>query len=269
MIRNGPNTVSEKYGFKHRAQWVFWGSPSSRERAQWVPLGLLFVCQSELTEFFFRRALRVCRRTQWGSVRLSEFSSPRQYSRNSIPPDFPIWEQCCLADQSTLVDASLRRKPLQRPVLVLTHATKRLAERLVGACLATGDRIFSRGDKRAPFERALCSSCYPCIAWPFLGLVIAHFNSLSAEAIERRWGRGGKKAWKGGVRRLRPKFWQRTKCTFEKCTFVPSWSLRQEAIVSQNCFAILWLVLLDFIRTVCNGAGPISLTPRSCRKFVY
>ena len=48
--------------------------------------------------------------------------------------------------------------------------------------------------------------------------MIAHFNSLSAEAIERR---GGKKAWKGGVRQLRPKFWQRTKYTFERCTFVP------------------------------------------------
>ena len=45
------------------------------------------------------------------------------------------------------------------------------------------------------------------------------FNFPSMEAIERR---GGKKAWKGGVRRSRPKFWQRTKCTFEKCTFVPS-----------------------------------------------
>ena len=41
-----------EYGFKHRAQWVFWPSPSSTERAQWVPLSLLFVCQSELTEFF-------------------------------------------------------------------------------------------------------------------------------------------------------------------------------------------------------------------------
>ena len=41
-----------EYGFKHRAQWVFWPSPSSGERAQWVPLGLLFVCQSELIEIF-------------------------------------------------------------------------------------------------------------------------------------------------------------------------------------------------------------------------
>ena len=53
----------------------------------------------------------------------------------------------------------------------------------------------SRGDKRAHFERALCSSSHLCIAWPFLGLVIAHFNSLSVEAIERR---GGKEGMEGG-----------------------------------------------------------------------
>ena len=46
---------------------------------------------------------------------------------------------------------------------------------------------------RAPFERALCSSWHLCIAWRFLGLVNAHFNSL---------------------------------CTFEKCTFVPSWDTK-------------------------------------------
>ena len=38
-----------EYGFK---QWVFGPSPSSWERIQWVPLGPLFVCQSDLTEFF-------------------------------------------------------------------------------------------------------------------------------------------------------------------------------------------------------------------------
>ena len=41
-----------EYGFKHRAQWVFWGSLSSGERTQWVPFRLLFVCKRELTEFF-------------------------------------------------------------------------------------------------------------------------------------------------------------------------------------------------------------------------
>ena len=56
-----------EYGFKHWTQWVFWRSPSSRERTQWVPLSLIFVCQSELTEFFCRTH-RVCRKIQWGSV---------------------------------------------------------------------------------------------------------------------------------------------------------------------------------------------------------
>ena len=39
--------------------------------------------------------------------------------------------------------------------------------------------------------------------------------SFTCCRINREDGGGGKKAWKGGVRRLRPKFWQRTKCTFE------------------------------------------------------
>ena len=55
-----------------------------------------------------------------------------------------------------------------------------------------------KGRQTCTFRTSLCSSWHLCIAWPFLGLVIAHFGSLSAEAIERR--RGGKKAWKGGVR---------------------------------------------------------------------
>ena len=42
----------EEYGFRHQAQWAFWGSLSSGKRTQWVPLSLLFVCQSELIEFF-------------------------------------------------------------------------------------------------------------------------------------------------------------------------------------------------------------------------
>ena len=68
---------------------------------------------------------------------------------------------------------------------------------------------------------ALCSSWHLCIAWPFLELLIAHFHSLSAVAIERRGGerRHGREAWW-----FRPKIWQRTKCMFEKCTFVPSWN---------------------------------------------
>ena len=67
-----------EYGFKHRTQWVFLGSLSSGERTQWVPLSLLFVCRRELTELFAEL-------TEF-DPKLSEFSSPKQYSRNSIPP---------------------------------------------------------------------------------------------------------------------------------------------------------------------------------------
>ena len=67
-----------EYGFKHRTQWVFRGSLSSGERAQWVPFSLLFVCQSELTEF-------LAELTEF-AAELSEFSPSKQYSRNSIPP---------------------------------------------------------------------------------------------------------------------------------------------------------------------------------------
>ena len=67
--------------FQHRTQCVFLPSPSSGQRTQWVPLSLLFVCQSELTEFSPNSPS-----LPQNSVRLSEFSSLKQYSRNSIPP---------------------------------------------------------------------------------------------------------------------------------------------------------------------------------------
>ena len=43
------------------------------------------MCQSELTEFFFSQNSPSLPQN---SVRLSELSSPKQYSRNSIPPVF-------------------------------------------------------------------------------------------------------------------------------------------------------------------------------------
>ena len=75
-------TAQAKYGFgedsfKHRTQWVSLRVPSSRERTQRVPLTLLFVCKSELTEFF----AKLTESTQ----KLSELSLPKRCSRNSIP----------------------------------------------------------------------------------------------------------------------------------------------------------------------------------------
>ena len=74
----GPNTVSGSTVSNTELSEFFLGSLSSGERTQWVPLSLLFVRQSELTEFFAEL-------TEF-AVKLSEFSSPKQYSRNSIPP---------------------------------------------------------------------------------------------------------------------------------------------------------------------------------------
>ena len=51
LVRKRAEHGFGEHGFKHRTRWVFCRSTSSGERAQWVPLGLLFVCQSELTEF--------------------------------------------------------------------------------------------------------------------------------------------------------------------------------------------------------------------------
>ena len=65
------------YGFKHRTQWGFWPSPSSRERAQWVSLSF-FLRQSKLAEFLVEV-------TKFAPD-LSELSLPKQYSRNSSPP---------------------------------------------------------------------------------------------------------------------------------------------------------------------------------------
>ena len=52
IIRKRAEYGFGEHGLKHRAQWVFWPSPSSGERAQWAPLSLLFVCQSELSKSF-------------------------------------------------------------------------------------------------------------------------------------------------------------------------------------------------------------------------
>ena len=57
-----------EYGFKHRTQWVFWLSPSSGERAQWVSSRPL-VCVPERTHRVLRRTHpSLPSKTQWGSV---------------------------------------------------------------------------------------------------------------------------------------------------------------------------------------------------------
>ena len=80
-IGDGPSTVSDReYVRLQTPNLVIFFGPHRVPggRAQWVPLGLLFVCQGELTEFFAEL-------TEF-AAELSEFSPPKQYSRNSIPP---------------------------------------------------------------------------------------------------------------------------------------------------------------------------------------
>ena len=52
-----------EYGFKYRAQWVFWPSLSLGERAQWVPLSLYLCAKANLPSFFCRTH-RVCPKAQ-------------------------------------------------------------------------------------------------------------------------------------------------------------------------------------------------------------
>ena len=70
-----------EYGFKHRTQWVFFGSLSSLPGTQWVPLSLLFVCKSELTEF-------LAELTEF-AAELSEFSLFRNSTLETVFRPFP------------------------------------------------------------------------------------------------------------------------------------------------------------------------------------
>ena len=67
-------------GFKQGTQWVFWPSPSSGQRTQWVPLSLLFVCQSELTEFFAELTEFAVKLSEAQWVLFSETVLSKQYS---------------------------------------------------------------------------------------------------------------------------------------------------------------------------------------------
>ena len=129
-----------EYAFKHRTQWVFWGSLSSGERIQWVPFSLSFVCQNELAEFFAELTEFAPKLSEVQWVLFSETQPPFlviliflafktihwvvthracQKAQTSekclIRLNFwdTLWEQFGLSDQSALIDATLRRKPLK------------------------------------------------------------------------------------------------------------------------------------------------------------
>ena len=82
----------EEYGFKHRTQWVFWGSSSSGERTQWVPLSLLFVCQSELTEFFAELTKFAPKLSEAQWVLSSETVLSKRYSARFLAAG-PTWSR--------------------------------------------------------------------------------------------------------------------------------------------------------------------------------
>ena len=85
-----------EYGFKHRAQWVFWPSPSSGQRTQWVSLSLAFVCQSELTEFLAELTEFAVKLSEAQSVLFSETVLSKQYSARFLKRDWrpPICSFC-------------------------------------------------------------------------------------------------------------------------------------------------------------------------------
>ena len=78
---DGPNTVSESTVSTHRTQWDFcphWAP--GRELSEF--LSAYYLCAKANSPSFSQNSLSVLR--NW--VRLSEFSSPKQYSRNSSLP---------------------------------------------------------------------------------------------------------------------------------------------------------------------------------------
>ena len=71
-----------EYGFKHRAQWVFLGLTEFRGRELRVFLSAYYLCAKANSASFSQNSPSLPENL----VRLSEFSSPKQYSPNSIPP---------------------------------------------------------------------------------------------------------------------------------------------------------------------------------------
>ena len=80
FVGNGPNTVSGSTVSNTELSEFFWDSLSSRERTQWVPFSLLFVCQNELTEFFAELTEFAPKLSEAQWVLFSETVLSKQYS---------------------------------------------------------------------------------------------------------------------------------------------------------------------------------------------
>ena len=79
-VGNGPNTVSWSTVSNTKLSEFFRGSLSSGERTQWVPLSLLFMCQSELTEFLAELTEFAPKLSEAQWVLFSETVLSKQYS---------------------------------------------------------------------------------------------------------------------------------------------------------------------------------------------
>ena len=88
---DGPNTVSESTVSNTELSEFFWLSLSSRERerTQWIPLGLVLVGQSELTEFFAELTEFAPQLSEAQWVFFSETVLSKQYSAR-----FLIFKPC-------------------------------------------------------------------------------------------------------------------------------------------------------------------------------
>ena len=80
IVGKGPNTVSGSTVSNTELSWVFRGSLSFGERAQWVPLSLLFVCKRELTEFVAELTEFAAELSEAQWVLFSETVLSKQYS---------------------------------------------------------------------------------------------------------------------------------------------------------------------------------------------
>ena len=99
-VGNGPNTVSGVLFQTPNSLSFVWGSLSSEELSELLPA--YYLCAKANSPSFPQNSPSLPRNT----VRLSEFSSPKQYSRNSIPPvSYSNWKF------RHLEGAGNRRKP--------------------------------------------------------------------------------------------------------------------------------------------------------------
>ena len=106
FLRNGPKYSFGEHGFKHRL------APTEFRRVSPVGSTLPIFRVPKRSHWVFRRTHQACRQ-----LRLSEFSLPKQYSRNSIPPG--SWLLVC-----SRLGTQLRLRALQSHVERESHCLR-------------------------------------------------------------------------------------------------------------------------------------------------